>query len=380
MMTMKAYIAGVGHTRFGQWKESLTEMMGEAAQAALDSISSKKASVDALLVGTMNPAQFTGEDNIAANITDRLGLNPMPAFRIENAPASGSAALHQAIFAISAGMFHSVLVLAGEKMSQISTKMMSKYIAHLTPKEERVSGATMPGLVAMMARRYMYEHSLSREDLALVPVKSHNCASHNPHAHFHKSITVDDVLSSPLVADPLRLYDCAPISDGACGVVVTADKSDVEIAGFAHGADALYYQHRSSISNFPVTGRTAHKAYEMAGVAPEKIDVVETHDAFSILELINTEDLGLFGRGESIKALKSGATGVEGDVPVNPSGGLKAKGHPLGATGLAQVCELYWQLVSEAGRRQVDGAEIGLAHNMGGFGNNAAVTILRKVQ
>lgn len=375
---MAVYISSVGMTKFGIHKDSLAELMAESASKAISAVPQEEQSFDALFVAAMNPSEITGEDNIAALMADKLGLIPIPAFRIENAPASGSTALHQAFFAVSSGIYNRVLVVAGEKMSGKSTKKSSKLIAKLTPLHERRLGITMPALTALMARRYMHESNLNREDLALVAVKSHQNATKNPYAHFHKEITVKEVLSSPIISDPLRLYDCAPISDGACAAVVTSEKGEVEITGLGHEADTLYFQDRDIFSSFPVTRKAAERAYSMAGVQPKDVDVVETHDAFTILELINPEDLGFFERGKSIDALKKGVTGIDGELPINPSGGLKAKGHPVGATGLAQICELFWQINGEGGKRQVDSAKVGLAHNIGGFGNNALVTILRK--
>lgn len=375
---MSVYLSSVGMTRFGHRLESLPELMKEAASKAIGDIPAQEHTVDALYVAAMNPGELTGHDNLAALIADYLGLNPAPAFRIENAPASGSAALHQAFVAVSSGIYSKVLVIAGEKMTGLNRKELASIIAKLAPRRQRHLGITIPAMTALLTRRYMHKYDLSREDLALVAVKSHHNGSVNPLAHFHNEITVADVLSSPIISDPLRLYDCAPISDGACAVVVTSKKSTVEILGLGHGADTLYYQHRDSFTSFPATTRAAEKAYAMANVLPSDVDVVETHDAFTILELINSEDLGFFERGKSIDALKKGVTGTGGDIPINPSGGLKAKGHPVGATGLAQVCELFWQLSGDAGKRQLDCAKIGLAHNIGGFGNNALVTILGK--
>jgi acetyl-CoA C-acetyltransferase len=375
---MAVYISSVGMTKFGIHNKSLAELIIEAASKAISSLPSKKKNFDALFVAAMNPSEITDEDNIAALMADELGLIPIPAFRIENAPASGSTAIHQAFFAVSSGFYNRVLVVAGEKMSAKSTKELSKLIAKLTPLDERNLGITVPALTALMARRYMYEYDLTREDLALVAVKSHYNASMNPYAHFQKGISAEDVLSSPMVSDPLRLYDCAPISDGACAAVVTSEKGEVEIVGLGHEADTLYFQHRDVFSSFPATQKAANKAYSMARMTQKEMDVVETHDAFTILELINPEDLGFFEGGKSIDALKEGVTGLGGDLPINPSGGLKAKGHPVGATGLAQICELFWQINGEAGNRQVDNVKVGLAHNIGGFGNNAAVTILKE--
>jgi acetyl-CoA C-acetyltransferase len=224
----------------------------------------------------------------------------------------------------------------------------------------------------------MYESKVTSEDLAQVAVKNHSNACLNPFAHFHKKITVDDVLKSPMISEPLRLYDCAPISDGACACVLTSEKGDVKVAGIGNATDTLYYQQRDNISSFFATSKAADAAYQMAEISPKDVDLVETHDAFTVLELINSEDLGFFERGKSKDALRKGETKIEGNLPINPSGGLKAKGHPVGATGLAQICELFWQLKGEAESRQVDNLKYGLAHNIGGFGNNAAVTILKQ--
>jgi acetyl-CoA C-acetyltransferase len=374
---MAVYISNVGMTKFGVHINSLGKLMVEAATKAISELASSEKSFDALFVGTMNPSEITGEDNIAALIADELGLVPIPAFRIENAPASGSTALHQAFFAVSSGFYNRVLVLAGEKMTGKSIQELSKLISKLTPLEERHLGITVPALTALLTRKYMNDYGLTREDLSLVAVKSHYNASMNPYAHFQKKINVEDVLSSPIVSEPLRLYDCAPISDGACAVVVTSEKKEVEVVGLGHEADTLFYQQREELSSFPASKKAAQDAYSMAGISPKDVDVVETHDAFTILELINSEDLGFFEKGKSVEALKNGVTGLNGDLPINPSGGLKAKGHPVGATGLAQVCELLWQIMGCVGKRQIDRAKVGLAHNIGGFGNNATVTILK---
>ncbi len=375
---MTVYVSSVGMTKFGNRNESLPELLAEAASKAISQLPLKERNFGALLVAAMNPQEFSGHDNIAALMADKLGLTSIPAFRIENAPASGSAALHQAFFAVSSGIYNKVLVIAGEKMTGLNRKELTSLIAKLVPRTQRQLGITIPAMTALLTRRYMHKHDLSREDLALVAVKSHHNGSMNPNAHFQNEITLEDVLSSQIISDPLRLYDCAPISDGACAAVVTSNRCQVKILGLGHGADTLYYQHRDSLTSFSATTMAAEKAYTMSGVLPRDVDVVETHDAFTILELLNAEDLGFFEEGKSMDALKTGVTNIGGDMPINPSGGLKAKGHPVGATGLAQICELFWQLSGEAKKRQVDFAKVGLAHNIGGFGNNALVTILGK--
>jgi acetyl-CoA C-acetyltransferase len=221
----------------------------------------------------------------------------------------------------------------------------------------------------------MHEYGLSREDLAYAAVKNHHNGTKNPYAQFQKEIKVEDVLKSKIVAEPLRLFDCASIADGACAVILTSNKTNVKVSGIGHATDFLSLQYRDSLTSFNATRVAAKRAFERANRRPKDIDVAEIHDAFTILEFVNPEDLGFFKPGESAAALVNGKTGLSGELPINPSGGLKARGHPVGATGLAQICEIVWQLRGEADKRQVS-ANIGLCHNIGGFGNNNLVTIL----
>jgi acetyl-CoA C-acetyltransferase len=368
---VKVYISDVGMTRFGKRKESLQTLMYEAYKNA----TTQESGFDAIFVGCMNPDEFVGDSNFATLIVDHFGLYQTPSVRIDNAPASGSAAFEQAFFSIASGHYANVLVLAGEKMSSLPTSVTTRILSKLIDKYERSYGATMPALAALVTRRYMHEFDLSREELALAAVKNHHNGTLNPFAQFQKEITVDDVLNSKIIADPLRLYDCASISDGACSVVLTSSKTDVEVTGIGHTTDFLSLQYRNSLTSFAATKIAAKRAYERAHRQPKDIDVAEVHDAFTILEIVNPEDLGFFKPGEGAAALVDGKTGLNGELPINPSGGLKARGHPVGATGLAQICEIVWQLRGEAGKRQVP-AKIGLCHNIGGFVNNNIVTIL----
>lgn len=368
----KVYISDVGMTKFGRRKESLQTLMYEAyAHAA----TAQQPEFDAIFVGCMNPDEFVGDSNFATLIVDHLGLYQTPSVRIDNAPASGSAALEQAFFSVASGHYEKVLVLAGEKMSGLLTSIATRILSKLIDKYERNTGATMPALAALVTRRYMHDYGLSREELALAAVKNHHNGTLNPYAQFQKEITVEDVLKSKMIADPLRLYDCASISDGACAVILTSSKTDVKVTGIGHATDFLSLQYRDSLTSFNATKVAAKRAYERAHRQPKDIDVAEVHDAFTILEIVNPEDLGFFKPGEGVAALINGKTGLSGELPINPSGGLKARGHPVGATGLAQICEIVWQLRGEAGKRQVS-ANIGLCHNIGGFVNNNIVTIL----
>jgi len=366
------YISDVGITRFGRRKEPLQTLMYEAYENAVSTIEPK---FDAVFIGCMNPDEFVGDSNFATLIVDYFGLYQTPSVRIDNAPASGSAAFEQAFFSIASGQYEKVLVLAGEKMSTLPTSMVTKILSKLIDNYERCTGATMPALAALVTRRYMHEYGLSREDLALAAVKNHHNGTLNPYAQFQKEITVEDVLKSKMISDPLHLYDCASISDGACAAILTSKKTDVKVAGIGHATDFLSLQYRNSLTSFNATKVAAKRAYDRAHKRPKDIDVAEVHDAFTILEMVNPEDLGFFKPGEGIEALVNGKTQLSGELPINTSGGLKARGHPVGATGLAQICEIVWQFRGEAGKRQVP-AKIGLCHNIGGFVNNNIVTIL----
>lgn len=372
----KVYVSDVGVTKFGKRKESLQALMYEAYAHA---IKDQEPEFSAVFVGCMNPDEFVGDSNFATLIVDHFGLYQTPSVRADNAPASGSAAFEQAFFSVASGHHEKVLVLAGEKMSALPTSIATRILSKLIDRHERCYGATMPALAALVTRRYMHEYGLSREELALAAVKNHHNGTLNPYAQFQKEITVENVLKSKMIADPLRLYDCASISDGACAVTLTSAKTDVEVTGIGHATDFLSLQCRDSLTSFNATKVAAKRAYEMAHRRPKDIDVAEVHDAFTILEIVNPEDLGFFKPGEGVDALVSGKTGLSGELPINTSGGLKARGHPVGATGLAQICEIVWQLRGEAGKRQVQ-ANIGLCHNIGGFVNNNIVTILEGCQ
>jgi acetyl-CoA C-acetyltransferase len=368
----KVYISDVGMTRFGKRKESLQTLLYEAYTNA---IAVQEPDFDAIFVGCMNPDEFVGDSNFATLIVDHFGLYQTPSVRIDNAPASGSAAFEQAFFSVASGQHERVLVLAGEKMSGLPTAVATRILSKLIDRYERSLGATMPALAALVTRRYMHEYGLRKEELALAAVKNHHNGTLNPYAQFQKEVTVEDVLKSKIIADPLRLYDCASICDGACAVVLTAKKTDVTVTGIGHATDFLSLQYRDSLTSFNATKVAARRAYKRAHRQPRDIDVAEVHDAFTILEIVNPEDLGFFKPGAGAAALIDGTTGLNGELPINPSGGLKARGHPVGATGLAQICEIVWQLRGDAGRRQVP-ADIGLCHNIGGFVNNNIVTIL----
>jgi len=366
-------IASAVCTRFGKRPETLLELLAEASARALGG-----REVEALFVGSQNPEELSDTGNLATALADALALAPRPAVRVECASSSGAAVFEQAAESIASGKYRSVLVAAGEKMTHLPTGRVSRILAEVLSPTERALGLTMAALAAISARSYMHRYGLTREELALVPVKSHQNALLNPAAHLQKAITVQDVLESRPVSDPLRVYDCSAVSDGAAAVVLSSGKGEVVVGGIGHGTDALAVQHREDLCSLRATREAARQAYERARLGPGDIDVVEAHDAFSILELIDLEDLGFFPKGGARNALVKGETRLDGALPVNVSGGLKARGHPVGASGLAQIVELFDQLTGNAGRRQIDGAAVGLAQNIGGFGCNNLVTILRR--
>jgi acetyl-CoA acetyltransferase len=367
------WIAGAAMTRFGKREESLQDLMAEAALAALGAASVE--APDAVVVGVMNPEEFVGEGNFASQIATYLGLAQIPALRVETATSSGAAALFAGFTGVAAGIHRAVLVVGGEKMTHLPTPRVSELIGRSIDPHERSYGATMPALAALVTRVLMATHRLSLREISQVAVKNHAHGALNPFAHFQSRVTLDDVLASRVVADPLRLLHCCPISDGAAAIVLSAERTRVRIASIAQGGDYLAVRYRDSLTSFRATQAAAAAAYRMAGFGPERVEVAEVHDAFAPFELIALEDLGLIPPGKAARAMLSGETALDGRLPVNPSGGLKARGHALAATGLAQVVELTWQLTGSAQGRQVD-ARVALAHSIGGLATNNWVTLL----
>jgi acetyl-CoA C-acetyltransferase len=379
----EVFVAGVGMTAFGKRDESLPALMAEAAQMARDRAG--REAFDAIYIGVMNPEAFSGESNSAAAIADHLGLWGIPAVRVEAASATGAAALQTAFYAVASGHCRSVLVLAGEKMTHLSTSRTTRILAEVIERYERNCGASMPALAAMLCQRYMSQYKISlphmQRILFAVAHKNHRNGCLNPYAQFRHELSYEQYLQSRIVSTPLRLYDCAPISDGAAAVILTADPTDIKIAGVGQGTDTLGVRFRDSFTAFRSTQVAAKKAYDMAGLNPQDIDFAEVHDAFTPFEIIGTEDLGFFEPGKGARAAEKGTTALDGELPINPSGGLKARGHPVGASGLAQIVEIVWQLRRAVEpRRQVRRANVALAQSTGGLANNNFVTILERAE
>jgi len=376
-------------TRFGILEDSITEVAVNAADKAIEDSGSLGNKIDYLIIGSQNPAEFTGIDHLSTLLADSLGIVPAAATRVETGPSSGASAFEEAFALVKAGLADVVLVIGVEKMSGVQRSTASRILAKMMSYENETRyGATPAALAAMMARRYMHDYGLSREQLSLVPAKAHENGSKNPLAHFQKTITPQQVSDSRKVADPLTLFDCCPTSDGAAAAVVVSEdivrklnlmENSAEIAAVGHATDYLAVQHRQSLTSMKATVEAGNRAYRMAQMKPSDIDVCEVHDAFSVFELINMEDLGIASRGEAIKLIEDGYTQVHGKLPVNPTGGLKARGHPTASTGLAQIHDAFDQLMMKApGELQVESPEVALCHNIGGFGNNMVVTILKR--
>jgi acetyl-CoA C-acetyltransferase len=368
------FVAGAGMTRVGRRSEPLPELMADAAHAALAEAGLE--APEAIVVAAMNPEEFVGDGNFASHVATQIGFAHVPALRVETATSSGAAAFYAGFATVAAGLRASVLVVGGEKMTHLSTPKVSELIGRSIDPYERAYGATMPALAGLVTRALMSKAGVSPREIAQVAVKNHANGARNPLAHFQQPVTLEEVLDSRMVADPLRLLHCCPISDGAAAVVLTAASARVRVAGIGHGADTLAVRHRRLLTAFTATRMAARAAYAMARFGPERVDVAEVHDAFASFELISLEDLGLVPPGKAGRATLDGDTALDGRLPVNPSGGLKARGHPLAATGLAQIVECTWQLTGRAHERQVAGAHRALAHSIGGLATNNWVTLL----
>ncbi len=380
-------IIGTGITKFGElWDTSFRDIFVDAGIRALEDAEVDGSKIDSMYVGNMSAGQFIQQEHVGSLIADHAGLVPTPCTRVEAACASGGLALRQAFISIASGI-HDIVVAGGiEKMTDILTGQTTGALATAADQEwEAYVGMTFPGLYALMARRHMHNFGTSKEQMAQVAVKNHKNGSLNPHAQYQKEITVEDVFDSPMVTEPLNLFDCSPISDGGAAVILASAEKAKEytdtpilISGSGQASGTLSLHDRESLTEIPAGVRAGKSAYDMAGVKSEDIDVAEVHDCFTIAEIMAIEDLGFCRKGKGGKMVEEGQTEPNGDIPINTSGGLKSKGHPVGATGIAQAVEITSQLRGEAGKRQIDGAEIGLTHNIGGSGGTGVVHILER--
>jgi acetyl-CoA C-acetyltransferase len=383
-------IVSAGLSKFGK-NEGLyaRELFAEAVKEAFDRCPrlDPKRDVKAMFVGHMGES-YEHQGHTASTVADWAGLLNIPATRTEAACASSGAALQSGIYAVLSGLADIVLVGGVEKMTHLSTAEVTEYLAMASDYPfEQWHGITFPGLYALMATAHMHQYGTTETQMAQVAVKNHYHGSLNPKAQMQKEITLEKALTSRPIASPLKLYDCSLITDGAsCAIITKPDLAKrftdqpVHIIGNGQASDTIGLYERQSLTSLLAAKLAAKTAYEMAAVKPEDVNVAEAHDCFTIAELMAYEDLDFCPAGEGGKLMESGETQLGGRMPVNPSGGLKAKGHPVGATGTAQTYEIYLQLTGQADKRQVKNAKIGLTHNVGGSGASATVHIYRSDQ
>jgi acetyl-CoA C-acetyltransferase len=382
-------ILGVGQTRFGElWDRSFREIGIEAGFRALEESSLTSRDISALYIGNMASGTYIDQEHIAPLVLDYSGLSGhhLPAVRIEAGGASGGVALAQAYLAVASGLYEFVVVGGAEKMTDVTEERGIAITSSMLDHEwETVFGATMPALWAIVARRHMFEYGTKREDFARMSVMDHEMGSKNPLAHYRSRITLEAVLESQPVAEPLNMLDCAPSSDGAAAVVLgPLDRArkftdiPIKISASQIASDTMALMHRRDITTMDATVLAAKRAFERARLTRSEIQVAEVHDPYSIAGLVALEDLGFYPKGKVGQALAEGEIGIGGKIAVNTSGGLKSQGMPYGAVGIAQVVQIVRQLRGEAGENQVSGAVAGLAHNMGGTGATAVVHILER--
>jgi acetyl-CoA C-acetyltransferase/acetyl-CoA acyltransferase len=373
-------VIGVGVTKFGLHDRTSAELFAEAAQDALTDAGVPATAVQALYYGNVVGGETEHQLHTGPQAASVLGVPSVPTTRFETACASSHAAFRHAVMEIAAGVSDVVLVGGAERVLNVSTAESTEYFAYASDAVwEQPLGLTFPGVFALIARAHMEKYGTTEAQMAAVAVKNHRHGALNPKAQFQKQITIDQVLRSAYVADPLKLYDCCPFSDGGAALVLASEevarrhRKPVWVLGSAAASDWMLLGDKRDLSRVPATERAAAAAYRQAGVGPRDVDVVELHDCFTIAEIVATEGLGLFEPGAGGRAAEAGRTSLGGEIPVNPSGGLKAKGHPIGATGAAQIAEIVTQIRGEAGPRQVDGAKTGLTHTLGG--NTATVLV-----
>ncbi|MFC5973338.1 thiolase domain-containing protein [Halomarina salina] len=384
----EAYVVGAGQSDFGSYPdETYRSLFATAFESARDSVPEgiDRSAIDEAYVGTLGVGgRQLGLPGPA--VADHVGLDGIPVTRVENACAAGGSAVRQAVNAVRAGSADVVLAGGVEVMTDVSNDAVRFWLGVSGETEwERLSGTTFAGVYAQMASAHMEEYGTTQDHLSHVAVKNHANGAKNPHAHLRFECSLDQATNAPTVADPLTLFHCCPTTDGAgCVLVVSEDVVDeftderIRVAGVGASADSVGLFQRDTYTAVPASQQAAETAYAEAGMGPDDIDFAEVHDCFAIAELMAYEDLGFCEPGEAGPYAASGATKLDGELPVNPSGGLKSKGHPIGATGAGQLSEAFAQLSGNAGERQVEGARVGLTHNVGGSGGAAVVHILER--
>lgn len=387
MTISPTYIVGYYSSQFGElWDRSLSDLIRESVDGALQNARVGLDQIEAIFVGNMLGGILENNAHLSAKVSEIIGRQ-IPIFRLESACASAGTAFHLAKTYLQSGSAKTALVLGVEKMTDHGSDAVTSALMSAASGEEQQAGLTFPGLYALMARAYLEEYGYTEEHLAHISVKNHYHGSLNEKAHFRNRITVEQVLQSPSVASPLKLLDCSPITDGSSAVVITNDSQLIDsspkkakVLASEIASDSLSLKNRGSLLELKASRLAAQKAFEVSGLERGQIDVIELHDCFSIAEILAMEDLGFWEKGQGGHRAGEYCTqlGTNSCPVVNTSGGLKAAGHPVGATGTKQLGEIFLQLTNQATNRQVDRARYGLVHNVGGSGGSAVVTILEK--
>lgn len=386
------YVIGTGITSFTRLEYPVSEIAAYPVMGALKECGLRK--VDHLYCANMGAGRVNGQTALASAVVDTLSLTPAGATTIENGPASGASAIKEGFQAVASGLHDVVVVTGAERMREVDNLEATDFVATLThPLAEYIYGVTLPSLAGMFTRLYMEKYGVTSRHLAMVAVKNHANAMHNFFAHLHQPITIEAILdgpeastNNPFVAEPLRFFDVCPVSDGGACVILAGEEvakrmngPRIRLAGIGQATDSHAVHEREEPTDLLAVRAAAAQSMGMAGVKPADVSVAELHDAFTILEIVESEEVGFFKKGEGHKALERGETAIGGRIPINPSGGLKAKGHPVGATGLGQAHEIVLQLRGTAGKRQVKDARVGFTCNFGGFGNNVVcLTFVRE--
>jgi len=386
----RVFVAGIGATKVDEhWDKSLRDLMREASLKAIQDSGLSKKDIEAIYVGNMSSGFLQGQEHLGSLLATWVGVPGVAAVKVEAACASGGAALHQAYLAVKSGVYDCVLVVGVEKMTDAYTGDVTDALVMAEDQEYvAFTGLSFVALNAFVYRYYMKKYGAKQEDIAYFAVHDHKYAVNNPLAQYPRALTLDEVMKSPLVADPIHLLESAPIGDGSAALVLCSEEKlkalgkdvHLEIAGSTVATDVFSLHERADPTTILATVRAARKAFSMASIEPKDVDVLEVHDAFTVLGVIHLEDMGFAKKGEGWKLLREGQLEKDGDLPMNTMGGLKARGHPVGATGIYQVYEIALQLRGEAGKNQVPDPEVGVAQNVGGVGGTVAVHVVRRVR
>jgi len=382
----KVCVLGAGSTKYGKLDDSIVDIALQASVSAIESAGIEPKEIQAGYISNV----FGVADkqvHLGPVVMSNLGISEKPSLSIESACGSGSVSFREAFANVAAGFYDAVLVTGVEKVTHTGTEWTTTYFSYCSDFfYEGQAGVSFPGLFASMARAYIHEFNATEEDFARVAVKNHDNGLLNPKAHLRKKITVDDVMNSDVVASPLKLYDCCPFSDGASAVILCSQSfakdhggDYINVIGSGRGGSPAALQARDHLTTIPSTKIATEAAYKMANITAKDVDFAEVHDCFTVAEVVDTEDLGFFEKGKGVEAVRENQTKLNGQISINPSGGLKSKGHPIGATGVGQVVEVYDQLTGNAGERTVKNAKIGLTHNFGATGASCAVHIFQSV-